>query len=614
MSALSVLAATTIGVLGNIPMHTNYFERRQFMPQLYLNTAKCQSPPGANKTTKSMNFIKYSAITSRFISGANENGIHHITLIAANNNLEETKMWKVRTKLDSNIGCLQILCLSSKKEDINTVDKIISMIASTKNASDLPDIIIFCTHKQRIDDMVRLINTLNEGNINLSNKGIHQITASVMFDESDENITLVSDFIKEILEIRTNYTIRDVHLITATPFNDFWKKLKEIGVNRLTNINSILRNGYDSDEYPEIHMSYSELMKKYRQISDHNIRYIDIECKHPTEYASVVLQKILEERRNGLRNDTLTIFAPGETTVKSHINMKNIFLIAGFHVAIHNGTEKGFYSPRGDYISFADFNKQHNVSGEFRDTLVKWREINPTTDLMITGYYNIQRGITFCTIGFNFTDFIVSDWHMKNMGSLIQILGRANGGIEYVQIMNIWSTHKVISAANDQINIMNSILEEDPEEFKENDFRKKTRAELQEIALTVPIIVQLTSEEYNSINKIRRTWNEGIIMDLINSYNPELREELRNLTKDQITQPETENARKKQIVALVAGADMNRKKTISINKINKQKDVFHIFMDNQGKRLIVTRYYGSRLITNENNLETHVPDDSSDSE
>ena len=123
MSALLAFAATNNGVLGNIPMHSTQFQRRQFDTQLYLNTAKCQSPPGANKTTKSMNFIKYSAITSRFISGANENGIHHITLIAANNNLEETKMWKVRTKLDSNIGSLKIHCLSSKKEDITPTKK-----------------------------------------------------------------------------------------------------------------------------------------------------------------------------------------------------------------------------------------------------------------------------------------------------------------------------------------------------------------------------------------------------------------------------------------------------------------------------------------------------------
>jgi hypothetical protein len=578
------------------------FTRRQFSPpNLCLNTAKCQSPPGANKTKKAMMFIRYVAITSRFMDGANERGIHHMTFIATNRNLEETKMWKLRTNKDQNIGSLKILVLSSKKGDVNNVDKIISMIVGIKNASELPDIVIFCTHRKRIDDMNHLINILNEGNINLSGKGIHQITTTVMFDEADENIELVSDFLKELSEIQTNYTVRDVHLITATPFKDFWKKLNEIGVSSLTNVNSILRNGYDADEYPEIHMSYDDMMQKYRKITDHNIRYdITEKCKHAVDYARLVLQKILEERANGLRTGPLTIFAPSETTVKSHNNMKNTFSIAGFHAAIHNGTYKGFYSPTGEKISFDEFNKRHGVVGEFRDTLVKWREINPNADLMITGYYNIQRGITFCTIGFNFTDFIISDWHMKNMGSLIQILGRANGGVDFVRIMNIWSRHQVIDVANEQINIMNNILEQDPEEFKESDFRKKTKAEIQDVALRVPKIIQLSAEEYSSIGKVRRSWDEARIMDLIGRHDRELREELRSLSKDQITEPATPNARKKQIEDLVAGADANKKKTISIKKDNKTKDVFQIFMDNQQKRLIITRYYGTKLSSSAN--------------
>lgn len=589
------------------------FTKRQFTPNLYLNTAKCQSPPGANKTTKSMMFIRYAAITSRFRDGAQEKGIHHMTFIATNRNLEETKMWKLRTKKDQNIGSLKILVLSSKKGDINNVDKIISMIAGIKNSNDLPDIVIFCTHRKRIDDVVHLINILNEGNINLASKGIHQITATVMFDEADENIELVSDFLKELAEIETNYIVRDVHLITATPFKEFWKKLNDIGVNKLTNVNNILKDGYDANEYPEIHMSYTDLMQKYRKITDHNIRYdITEKCKRAVDYAMLVLQKIMEERSNGVRTGPFTIFAPSETTVKSHNDMKNAFSIAGFHSAIHNGTDKGFYSPNGEKISFDDFNKRHGVTGEFRETLVKWREINPTADLMITGYYNIQRGITFCTTGFNFTDFIVSDWHMKNMGSLIQILGRANGGVDFVQIMNIWSRHEVIDAANEQINIMNSILEEDPEEFKESDFRKQTRSELQDIACTVPKIIQLSNEEYSSINKIRTAWNQSRIMEIINQYDPELCEELRELEKDQITQPETPNARKKQIEDLVAGAQENKKKSISIKKDNKKKNVFQIFMDNQAKRLVVTRYYGTRL--QERSRASSSDESSSDSE
>ena len=85
-------------------------------------------------------------------------------------------------------------------------------------------------------------------------------------------------------------------------------------------------------------------------------------------------------------------------------------------------------------------------------------------------------------------------------------------------------------------------------------------------------------------------------MELINEYDPELRMELMNMQKDQITEPDCENSRKKHIDDIVSGAEQNKKKTISIKKDLKNKDVFQIFMDNVNHRLIVTRYYGSRLV------------------
>ena len=585
------------------------FTRREYNINYILNTALCQSPPGANKTQKAMMYIHYAAIMSRFADGTNENGIHHITFLATNNNLEETKQWKLRTSRDKHLRLLKILVLSSNKGDINNVDKIIAMIAGIKKADDLPDIIIFCTHHKRIDDMVRLIQILNEGNINLSNKGIRQITATAMFDEPDENIVLVCDFLKEMSEIRTNYVVRDVHFITATPLKKFWDKIRDAGVNILKNINSVLKAGYSEDEYPEIHMTFRQLMQKYRKIEDHNIRYdVTEKCKHPVEYASLVLNKILENRTRTHSTDPLTIFAPAESCIKTHIDMKNIFKLARFYIAIHNGEYKGFYTPTGEFESYDDFNKKNGVTGEFRDTLSKWREMNPSSDLVITGYYNVQRGITFCTTGFNFTDFIVSDWHMKNLAALIQILGRANGGIEYVKVMNIWSRKEVIDAANEQIEIMNNILEQNPEEFTENDFRKKSKSEIEEISCRVPKIIQLSEDEYRSINKIRSKWNEQIIFELIRIHDDELYNEIKLMSKDQITEPKTQSARKKHIDDLCVGAQENKKKSISIKKDNKKKDVYQIFMDNLGHRLIVTRYYGTRLI-NEN-----ISDDESDDE
>ena len=50
--------------------------------------------------------------------------------------------------------------------------------------------------------------------------------------------------------------------------------------------------------------------------------------------------------------------------------------------------------------------------------------------------------------------------------------------------MNIWSTAEVIKKANEQIAIVNDLLVNDPEEFDESQFRKKTAAEINEPAMT----------------------------------------------------------------------------------------------------------------------------------
>ena len=86
----------------------------------------------------------------------------------------------------------------------------------------------------------------------------------------------------------------------------------------------------------------------------------------------------------------------------------------------------------------------------------------------------------------------------------------------------------------------------------------------------------------------------------INNFWDQIKEEIFNTEKDLIKFKEEILQLKKQIEDLVAGADANKKKTISIKKDNKTKDVFQIFMDNQQKRLIITRYYGTKLSSSAN--------------
>jgi len=583
--------------------------KRHFIPEFCLNTALCQSPPEISKTRKAMDFIKYVTIQARALNGPEENGIHHITIVSTNRNLEETKQWRYRTS--KTFKGINILTLSSKKGDINSIDIIIKELAKVKSANALPDIIIFCTHSRRIDDVLELIGTINNGRLNFNDIGIRQITITQMFDEADENRQLIARFLKnmekEINESSeesypTNYTLRDVHLITATPLNDFWQSLKPLGITRLKNINKLLRNATDSFNIP-----YDELMKEYRSLNDHRLHTETEDIYDSAEqYAQVILKKIMVARESRAEK-ALTIFAPAELEIASHRNMRDMFSLVGFHVMVHNGAEKGIYDQDGVFESIASFNSRHNIQGELRETLVKWREMNPTADIAITGLNTISRGITFCTIGFNFSDIIISRYHMIDIAKLIQLLGRANGGKDFVQPIDIWAPKIVMDAANEQIEINNAILREDPEEFEGSQFCKPTQAELNAPAKRVPIIVQLTTEEFTSIGKSGKSWNDAQIMTLIREKNSELADELATLDRDQITMPEKPNSIKKQITDIVAGALNNKTKVVSIKGKNKDKNIYQIFMDKHENRLIVTRFYGKLITTPlaENNIQ-HV--------
>lgn len=141
---------------------------------------------------------------------------------------------------------------------------------------------------------------------------------------------------------------------------------------------------------------------------------------------------------------------------------------------------------------------------------------------------------------------------------------------------------------------VNEILPEFVKAEKPKPEPKKARSKLNKASLRVPKIIQLSVEEYGSIDKLGRSWNEEKILELVNQHDTELHNELRRLTKDQITEPKTQNARKKQIEDLVRGANENKGKVISISDEDKNKDLFQIFMDSQEKRLVITRYYGTK--------------------
>ncbi len=74
----------------------------------------------------------------------------------------------------------------------------------------------------RNSDLKKIIETFAIERINLENIGIHKCKFTVMFDEVDRSANLNNacefiDYSKEFL------CIDSIHLITATPYDDFWK-------------------------------------------------------------------------------------------------------------------------------------------------------------------------------------------------------------------------------------------------------------------------------------------------------------------------------------------------------------------------------------------------------
>lgn len=573
----------------------------QYSVKFFLNTALCQSPPGLSKTKKAIDYIKHFSLLARGLLGEKENGVHHMTVVLTNNSLAEAEQWSHRLKKSTKGKGMNICVLSSKKgATFNSLANLITRMVNAKNANYLPDLIVMCTHSKRTEDMVELLETLKTGNLNFTKIGITRISLTVMFDEADKNIELIADFLKRInIQIdditgsRLDSVLRDIHFITATPYKTFWKSLESMGIDRLKNINNSLR---EMDAESVLHISQEELMKGYRRVDEHIIRSdIDIDTDNPIEYANDGVLKInadLPKREN----QQVIAFAPAGITIKSHEAMRNMFMSSGYSVLVMNGKAKGFYSNKG-FISVKEFSERYSVEGELKDVLVKWLEINPAKNLAVTGNLNIERGITFCTSGFNFTDFIISKYHTRNMASLIQLLGRANGGKEYVSIMNIWAPKEVISAANEQIDLMNSLLNSDPEEFKETDFRKMTKREELEPAMTVPFVIQLSKDEYDTLQTYKkgRGWDAEKIQNMLESKRPGLKEELLNHKKYQITEPSEGPSIKKHIDAPILAAAEKRKYTIDIKPDLRDKDLYQMFLDKTGYRVIVSIYNGSKL-------------------
>ena len=423
-------------------------------------------------------------LTQRYLLNCLNHDEHLIDIVVTNKSLAETDQWKTRTTFkfqnqpDERFANIQIDILSSKNtSDFRSIDHYITNIMTCTNKADLPNILIVCYHSKRVcEDLIRLISVF-------SGKTFIGITSHfkfhINFDEPDANLGVTTKFLKKVKPYIETGHINGILFITATPVADFWKMLATHGITTLLNLNREYMDNFDNE------------LEEYRSFNDHDVVLLDNDTTNPLDYIKDVFErKLIDE------NIRQILFAPAHITreptdgrqlVGSHIEVTEYFLQRGYCVLLMNGTFKGFQFPDGSTVTLDEFKQQNNIVGELRDSLRKWNTLYTHMNLAITGYWVIERGITFNTNGFGFTSLILSNYHLKSLNRLIQIAGRATGGKRYVNVMKIICTREVRNAVIEFNENLEVICRMNPREFNQTDFISS--------ANTIPVKVVFHDEE-----------------------------------------------------------------------------------------------------------------------
>ena len=170
-----------------------------------------------------------------------------------------------------------------------------------------------------------------------------------------------------------------------------------------------------------------------------------------------------------------------------------------------NGKFKGFIYPDNREETIEDYNNRFNITGELRNTLRHWSINNKSMNLAITGYNVIERGVTFNTDEFNFTDMILSNYNLKSIGPLIQLAGRSCGAKKYVDIMNIFCTVSVKQEIENRNNRLYEICNLNPELYNRTDFNPSKN--------TIPVKLEITNEQLiENLVKLRIEHKRGYML------------------------------------------------------------------------------------------------------
>lgn len=420
-------------------------------------------------------------ITERYLFNSISSQAHPIDIIFTNKSLGETKQWRVRTKNKmEEYENIDVDILSSDvNSEYHTMAEFASKIFKATSKNELPNILIVCFHKKRIEDIVDLFQMFSGKTVMIQHM---KLKFNLSLDEPDTNRGMCSMLLRKLKDYMNQ--IDNIEFITATPYEEFWNMLHANDIFNLTNPNKY--GGQECTDGKE----YDEYLDNYCQFRDHRHLVCNYRTNNPLEYIEYVFSESYIVMSDATRK---IIFSPAhlfteKEGVGSHNEVVEFYNSKDFIVFLSNGKFKGFIEPNGERMTLEDFNKENNITGELRDTLRVWARIYPDKDLAITGYWTIERGITFQTDGFNFTHMIISDYHAQMLNKLIQLIGRVTGNKKYIQhLCNIICPQHIIDTVDMLVNKTIELRKANPENYNFTDFSDKKSC--------IPVKVTFLDEE-----------------------------------------------------------------------------------------------------------------------
>ena len=625
-------------------------EMESFSFRVIINTTPCQFTNSKTRTG-----IKYitNLVASTGLNG--EQGVHHITLIITNKCLLDGHQWLIRLS-DNNDGInLNVSILSSDaKSKYRSCDELKGKMLSVTKADQLDDVIIMCNHNKRIEDVKDLLTTINNERLNLSEIGIKKIKFTLMFDEVDipENMNHALQVMSMGMKVNC---IDSIHLITATPFEKFWKKLKKVGITELDNIRHLI----GEIDPPE------QLIEDYRKLNDHTIfeseEKNNVVDKSKNVYKNIknnAIMKTIKKRNKKEKEDKLVdtplitdpnrangfrplrIFAPGVRSRKTHKEISEYFHNEGFIAITFNSDKKNTIRypseirhpchyidpetnncikvehPNRECESIEEFNmrvgllrkgKKSNVN--MYDTLTLMELLYKDINIMITGFICIERGITFQTKTkygqFGFTDLILPTV-IDCLASLIQILGRANGHKNFVNSHNIHMTQNLYDEVSKQLEYQINIIKSNYEKITAAHCRDKTQREKEEPFMTVPIRIELSGDDNDNYDyyaektgaKCPKFKRKSAIIEKVNKELKRLDSEfdIKYYNEALCSEPtDSTSGYKKNITPIINAVERNEKYvTLHKNKKFDYHNYYSVYFDSINKQMFVMLWNGEK--------------------